>query len=282
MRIQFWGTAAAEGIPGVFCDCDACREARERKGRYIRTRSQLLINDDLLVDFGPDTYMHSLAYDFDMSTLGHVLITHDHSDHYYPDEVYSRIQPYAHGGKYETLTFHGSEDIVTTLTKKTEQPKDFATQSRVMFDIMRPYETSSILTYEITPLPARHGTAHPFVYLIREGDKSFLLLNDTGRLLPEVYDWLSRKGIHLDLISFDCTYGFANTFERYGIINHMGLLDNVAVKEALSLGGSVDESTICIAHHFSHNATDVGYDLMVDHAKNYGFLISYDGMTIEI
>ena len=283
MRIQFWGTAAAEGIPGVFCNCDACKEARERKGRFIRTRSQVLINDDLLIDFGPDTFMHSLKYDFDLSTLAHVLVTHVHQDHYYPDEIYSRLEPYAHDMPAETLTFHGSEDLITALTARTEHPQGFANQRRVMFDIMRPYETSCILSYEITPLPARHGTAHPFVYLICQGEKAFLLLNDTGRLLPEVYEWLAKKKVHIDLISFDCTYGFANTFERYGkAINHMGMLDNFAVREALSLGGNADENTLCIANHFSHNGTDVGYELMLAHAKDYGFDISYDGMVVEI
>ena len=80
-KIQYWGTAAAEGVPGIFCNCETCRLAREEKGRKIRTRSQILINDDLLVDFGPDTYMHTLRYDFDLSRLPHVLITHPHEDH---------------------------------------------------------------------------------------------------------------------------------------------------------------------------------------------------------
>ena len=82
MRIQYWGTAAAEGIPGIFCGCDVCREAREKGGRYIRTRSQVLLDGVLLVDFGADTYMHSLQYGFDMSKLEHVLITHIHADHF--------------------------------------------------------------------------------------------------------------------------------------------------------------------------------------------------------
>ena len=51
MKLRYLGTAAAEGIPGVFCDCKVCREARTKKGRFIRTRSQLLLEDELLIDF---------------------------------------------------------------------------------------------------------------------------------------------------------------------------------------------------------------------------------------
>ena len=49
MKITFLGTAAAEGIPALFCNCQCCTEARRRGGKNLRTRSQSLINDDLLI-----------------------------------------------------------------------------------------------------------------------------------------------------------------------------------------------------------------------------------------
>ena len=55
MKLQYFGTAAAEGWPALFCGCDACRRAREAGGRNIRTRSQALIDDKLLIDFPADT-----------------------------------------------------------------------------------------------------------------------------------------------------------------------------------------------------------------------------------
>ena len=56
MKFRFLGTAAAEGIPALFCECAVCKEAREKGGRHIRTRSQALIDDDLLIDFNADSY----------------------------------------------------------------------------------------------------------------------------------------------------------------------------------------------------------------------------------
>ena len=55
------GTAAAEGFPAVFCRCKYCLEARRLGGKNIRTRSQSLVNDDLLIDFPPDAYSHFLS-----------------------------------------------------------------------------------------------------------------------------------------------------------------------------------------------------------------------------
>ena len=55
MKIQILGTAAAEGWPALFCNCEACRRAREKGGKNIRTRAGTLIDDQLLIDFSADT-----------------------------------------------------------------------------------------------------------------------------------------------------------------------------------------------------------------------------------
>ena len=283
MKIQYWGTAAAEGVPGIFCDCEVCRLAREHKGRKIRMRSQLLVNDDLLVDFGPDTYANSLKYDFNLTRLQHLIITHPHEDHLYTEELWHRLKDYACQIGTPSLAIHGSEDTLMKLCKVDVDYKGFQNQNRVIYDVMKPYETRQIGNYFVTPLPAEHGTKTPFVYLIEEGSKSFLMLNDTGRPSYEVYEYLIKRGIVLDAISFDTTFGYENVLKKYGKADsHMGLLDNVAVKGFLDMKGIADQRTVCIATHFSHQGIDADYDRMCEHAKKYGFIISYDGLEIEI
>ena len=65
MKLKYLGTAAAEAFPAVFCNCKYCNEARELGGKNIRTRSQAMINDDLLIDFPADTYAHFLQNGID-------------------------------------------------------------------------------------------------------------------------------------------------------------------------------------------------------------------------
>ena len=96
MKIQFLGTAAAEGMPAVFCNCAVCQEARRLGGKNIRTRSQALIDDQLLIDLPADTYMHFLTNGIEGDRIGHLLITHSHEDHLYPDELEMRCSWYAH------------------------------------------------------------------------------------------------------------------------------------------------------------------------------------------
>ena len=282
MKIQYWGTAAAEGVPGIFCNCETCRLARQYKGKKIRARSQVLINDDLLIDFGPDTYSNSLKYDFNLTYLEHLLITHPHEDHLYSEELWHRLKGFACEIGTPNLSIHGSEDTLMKLCEVDKNVKGFQKQDRVLYDVMKPYETRQIGRYMVTPLPAQHGTKEPFVYLIEEGSKSFLLLNDCGRPSYELYDYLIKRGIVLSAISFDTTYGNENVLAKYGVADHhMGLYDNVAVKSFLDLHGVTNSDTVCVVTHFSHQGIDADYDKMCDHSEKYGFIVSYDGLELE-
>ena len=60
MKIKYLGTAAAEGVPAIFCRCEVCRKSKAAGGRNIRTRSQSIIDDRLLLDFCLDTFIHTL------------------------------------------------------------------------------------------------------------------------------------------------------------------------------------------------------------------------------
>ena len=96
MKLTFLGTAAAEGFPAVFCNCAFCREARKRGGKNVRTRSQSLVNDDLLLDLPADTYFHFLKNGIEGHRISYLFVTHSHEDHFYPDELNIRYGCYAH------------------------------------------------------------------------------------------------------------------------------------------------------------------------------------------
>ncbi len=65
MKLTYLGTGAAEGVPSLFCQCDNCKQSRALGGRNIRSRSQALINGELLIDFPADTFWHFIKYNFD-------------------------------------------------------------------------------------------------------------------------------------------------------------------------------------------------------------------------
>lgn len=59
----FLGTGAAEGFPHPFCRCEACLAAqRSADPRLKRRSSALLLNDETMIDFGPDAMFALLQY----------------------------------------------------------------------------------------------------------------------------------------------------------------------------------------------------------------------------
>ena len=284
MKIQYWGTAAAEGVPSVFCNCPTCKEAREKGDRFIRARAQALINDDLLVDFGPDTYQSALKWGYNLADLGYVLITHTHADHFTPTELHNRQIGFSYGMKYETLNFYGSTDMV-------ERYYDYMAgngaylleQKRVGLNGIEPYETCDVNGYAVTALPATHGTRHPVVYIIEKDGKTIFYCNDSGYPKPPVLEWLSKCGKKFDLVSYDCTHGDMDPVEQWGEnASHMGLKRNIILREKLREFGLYKPGTVDIVTHFSHNGPEVGYDDITRLAKEHGFIAAYDGMTVEI
>ena len=87
MKYTFYGTAAAEGIPAIFCECEACNRARKLGGKNIMTRSQSVIDGVLGIDFSADSYLHVINYGMPERDISSYLITHNHMDHFYLDDL---------------------------------------------------------------------------------------------------------------------------------------------------------------------------------------------------
>lgn len=274
MKITYYGTAAAEGWPALFCRCESCEKARKLGGKNIRTRSQALVDDGLLLDFPPDTYMHVLHGGLDLTRVHTLLITHSHFDHYAPSDFWCRIPYIAYELREEAkvLTVYGSK-------MASEQFKDYRTdenaEKRLEFSVIKAEESFDVRGYTVTPLAACHGTpgdAHIFV--IEKDGKCLLYGHDTGYFLDEVWAWLEKCGKHFDLVSLDCTNIVGD-----GRIGHMGVAACRDVKARLLEIGVANEETVFVVNHFSHNGKTVYDDLAVELEGE--FIVTYDGMTIE-
>ena len=106
MKVTLFGTAAAEGFPAMFCECDNCKRAREQGGRNIRTRSEALVDDSLLIDFGPDLLTHTLYSGLSLIPVTDVIITHSHEDHLLASNIWSRCDGIGHIKDKKPLNIH--------------------------------------------------------------------------------------------------------------------------------------------------------------------------------
>ena len=273
MKLTYLGTAAAEGFPAVFCNCQYCQEARRLGGKNIRTRSQAIINDDLLIDLCPDTYHHFLVNNIEAHKIKYLLITHAHADHLYPIELSNRQIPYAHKMEVPTLEVYGSEASLERARQLCGTPKNAS------FTQIERFQKIELGDYTVWTLPARHmDEKNAFFYIIKQGEKTLLYAHDTGFFYDEVFEFFKTEGFKFDLVSLDCTNGDIAISDKG---SHMGFDNNQRVLERLEALGSINENTKRIINHFSHNANPL-HEHFLSRAASFGCDVSYDSMSVEL
>ena len=268
MKLTYLGTAAAEGFPAVFCNCAYCAEARRLGGKNIRTRSQALVGDDLLIDLPADTYHHFLTHGIEGDRIPYLLLTHAHSDHLYPKELLMRSGAFAHAMRAPVLHVYGSAGTREHMGNIPEG---------VRMTVLTPYETVQIGPYRVTPLPARHmPEAEPFIYII-EGDKTLLYAHDTGFPFEEVLTFIRERGFVFDMVSLDCTNVDIPIGDNG---HHMGFPNIARLLFVLEDMGAITADTVRYVNHFSHNGNPL-HEHLAERAATVGAHPSYDGCIVE-
>lgn len=275
MKIKFLGTAAAEGIPALFCDCPVCENARRVGGKEIKTRSQAIVDDKILIDFPADTYMHAIYGGLDLVSIRHLIITHGHMDHLYERDFWCRNKSVGNGSVegtvLEVYMTGATREIASAYYEKNVQ------KDRVHLNTIKAFEPFVIEDYKIIPIHADHDqTTEPVFYIIEHGDKSLLYANDTGYFLDEAWEYLAKYERKFDFVSLDCTAMMLPNWRN----SHMGLDTNVELVERLREMGLCDDKTVVYINHFSHNGKATHEELTKEAAK-YGFGVTFDGCEVE-
>lgn len=279
MKFCYLGTGAAEGIPALFCKCEYCEAVRKRGGRGIRSRSQLLIDDELSVDFPSDAFYHAANRGKDFSAIKYLLVTHSHMDHFYAHDFILRGYKYGKNPVSPTLDIFGNREVKEVFEECTRRELRQEIAQTIRLHTVTAFQTFSFGEYKAVALPAKHSSREPFVYLLEKGEKRYLHLCDTGLLPQETYDYLSRiEKKPCDLITLDCTF----LWEEGGTLRrHMGLVDNAEVLRRLTQFGLNGANTKKVITHFSHNSAPSDESL-ARAEKEFGVIAAFDGMEIEV
>lgn len=276
MKLTYLGTAAAEAWPAFWCNCESCKTARERGGKNIRTRSQSLLNDDLLIDFPPDTYMHIIQHGVDLDKVKNVIITHSHGDHLLAGEFGYRGKGFC--GVHEDFVLHvyGNEAVM----ERCARMQNDMMAEHVQFHQLEAYKEYQIGEYTVYPMLADHArNENCLIYaIITPDNKQLLYAHDTGYFPRPTWDFILEKGFCFDLVSLDCTAGALIGWWS----NHMCYDACESVRDRLIKCGNVHENTHYVWNHFSHNCKVAGYEEMVEDGKARGFDVSYDGKIVEV
>lgn len=288
MKITYIGTAASEGLPALFCQCPVCTDARKNMGKEFRGRSGICVNDKLLVDFPPDIYYGAARAGVNLAEIEDIVVTHSHEDHFDAYELSTRREPvYCKRTQPGKIRVYGNMSTGAKLNGYVPGTGEGHGESHgLVFDYAKsfePIETAAGIT--VYPLPAdhdKHQECRMMLLIENATGKTFLYGHDTGLFPQETVEFL--KGKRCDLISFDCTNVLLGDENDR---NHMGIKADLRMRNILMENGTADENTKFIVHHFSHNGFIPNGEYCPQQkfekiAADNGFIMSYDGMKVEL
>lgn len=272
MTVRILGSAAAEGVPAIFCVCEVCREARRRGGPNIRRRCTYLIGDRVMIDFGPDAYGAMISFGLDYSRLEHLLISHSHQDHWYPQDLFFRRPGFSVVAEDNHLAVHGNGSVGARLAQGVSETDRYALsfqQARAFVEVDLGEGMTAV------PLPANHAhEQEAFIWLVHTPKGAVLFGNDTGWCPAETWDFLA--GQQLRIVILDSTSGRIPARE-----GHMGAAVVVEARDMLEKIGALAPGAWVLANHFSHNGGML-HEELEEFFGPHDIRPAYDGMALTL
>jgi phosphoribosyl 1,2-cyclic phosphate phosphodiesterase len=277
------GTAASEGIPALFCQCELCMEAKRRGGKNIRTRTSMIIGEKFKIDFPPDSYLHMQKYGLDLGKLDYILISHNHSDHFDVEELANYRKYTAYLSRTEPLRIFLNQSGYEHLLN-SEEFKNVEEMNPIEFIILEPFRRYETEELYFTPVLVQHAVNQQcFNFFIEMKSGKNIFYGMDAKVYPEsTLEFL--KKCKLDVCICDATHLYEPC------TTHMYYYDVVAFHKFLCENSILKQDSIFIVNHFSHNGnkeTDGG-NLLLLHEKleelydKLGMKVAFDGMEIEI
>lgn len=278
MKISFLGTGAAEGVPAMFCNCEYCKKIRELGESEFRTRSQVLIDGILSVDFPPEAYAHSLKHNYNFTDLKYLLVTHSHMDHFYAHDFILRGYKYAEV-KTPVLEIYGNGEVLKVFSECTRREMKPIVAPNVVLHKISPYRVFNVGEYKVMTVAAQHSQEETcLLFYIERNGRGYLHLYDTGRVEDKAFEFLAKNGAKANLVAIDCTFLEYTAGEKS---RHMGIEDDMKMKEKLLNAGVIDKTTQIVITHFSHNGNPTRAHTQ-QIAQKYNVTAAYDGYETEI
>ena len=284
MTITFLGTAAANAFPEAFCKCRNCAQARTLGGPSLRKRSAALINNDLLLDLGPDIMSASHMHGCSLAEVRYCLQTHPHADHLDLSHLLSRSPAYGVVGA-PVLDFYASRETLERAAETFE--RDLAgydllspeAEKYLNFKIHRiqPLESFTVGTYSVMAFPANHAPGMgAMLYAIEAAGCAVFYGTDTATLFEQTWQTFRQHKMRFDVVVLDHTYGP----EQLGT-DHLSARQVIEHANRMRAEGVLGPHARLFATHIAHEGNPAHPDLAA-FAKEHGYEVAYDGLVVPI
>jgi adenosylcobinamide kinase/adenosylcobinamide-phosphate guanylyltransferase len=263
MKVTLLGTGSADGWPNPWCGCASCEWARTGP---VRSQTAVLVNDDLLIDIGPDVPRSAARFGIPLHGLRHVLVSHAHPDHVGPEALMWRSWSTVADRPLDVVGPPAALDVCRAFLSRWEGRPQDRTGSPLRFV---PAHPGSVLTlgagaqqagepgpaaqrtgYTVRPVAARHGDASIGPAVLYD-----VTAPDSGRLLYACDTAAPLPAATLEALrgrAFDVVLAEENNGDRPGFGEHLDLASFAAVLAELRRSGAVVGSTRVVAVHLSH------------------------------
>ncbi len=284
MKLTFLGTSAANAFPEAFCSCANCVGARALGGPSLRKRSALLVNDDLLIDLGPDIHSAAAQHAIPLAGVRWCLQTHAHSDHFDPSHLLSRSPEYGTRGA-PRLHFYASAGTLRAAAQLLE--RDCAPDGlfspltgewlNLEVHTVRALEPFEAGPYRVTAFPANHDPqVEPLLFAVQSAGGTLFYGTDTAALPEDTWQALRRSGLRFDVVILDHTYGPDQPGSDHLCAREVAeYAARMRAEGLLVPGGKV------FATHIAHEGNPP-HPQLAAYAALRGYEVAYDGLRVDV
>ena len=284
MIVTFLGTGAANAFPEAFCKCQNCAQARMLGGPSLRKRSAVLINDDLLIDLGPDIMSASHMHGCSLSDVRYCLQTHPHADHLDLSHLLSRSPGYGVVGA-PVLNVYASRESLERAAETFERAlagysllsSEAEKRLNLKMHQVQPLEPFIVGPYSVIAFPANHAPGMgALLYAVEADERAVFYGTDTATLSEETWQAFREQKMSFDVVVLDHTYGP----EQPGS-DHLSARQVIEHADRMRAEGLLRSGARVFATHIAHEGNPAHPDLAV-FAKKHGYDIAYDGLVLTV
>lgn len=288
------GSAAAEGIPALFCDCRVCREAAARGGPDVRARTSCNFGGDVQIDFGPDSLQAWQAHRDVLRRMRHILVTHAHEDHLQPTDLVYKYPGFAAVPALGwPLAVHGTAPTRRRMEREMwlgrETFEEKLRNCGLAFREFKPFDAFPLDGCDgfVRTFAADHAAElDPCVFLVTLRGRTAFVCNDTGWLPDASWEALAKlKGeVAIDVAVLDDTGMLrgapegpagAETWTR----GHMSAPTILRAYDKLDSLGLLAPDCVRAVNHFSHNGGSTHDELRTFYEPR-GIVVGRDGLAL--
>ncbi|MBO7218218.1 MAG: hypothetical protein J6V50_05900 [Clostridia bacterium] len=288
----FLGTGAAQTFPCPFCKCEVCEDARKLGGKAIKSRSDFLIDEKNLVDFGPDINYQLLLQGISMEPLQNIFMTHSHEDHISAAEL-GVVRNRKHKlEKPVSVNLWGTKEaleVVDACVKAVAGDVGGTfTYKHINYCPIEAFKTVETGGMRVTALLSSHkGTGKEewgINYIFEKEGKTLLYAADTGWYPDDTWEFLKISDFKFDYVIMENTYAEdkLNIIKPYAG-GHLNTANFMLMLEKLIECGCMTKQTPVYATHLSDAGREL-YGHYVDSMENgndYNITVAWDGLKID-